>query len=97
MNTKSEKHPHLHSDNENRAVINRLSRAIGHMQSVKRMVEDGRDCSEILIQLAAVKSAINNASKVVIKNHMNHCIKQAFLQGEQEQIDMLTTAIDKLI
>ena len=50
-------HGHHHSHAHTKAVINRLSRAIGHMESIKRMVEDGRDCSEVLIQLSAVKSA----------------------------------------
>ena len=53
-------HPHHHSHAQTKAVLNRLSRAIGHMESIKRMVEEGRDCSEVLIQLSAVKSAINN-------------------------------------
>ena len=53
-------HGHHHSHAQTKAVLNRLSRAIGHLESIKRMVEDGRDCSEVLIQLSAVKSAINN-------------------------------------
>ena len=44
----------------NKAIINRLSRAIGHLEAVKRMVEENRDCSEVLIQISAVRSAINN-------------------------------------
>ena len=51
-------HGHHHSHAQTKAVLNRLSRAIGHLESIKRMVEDGRDCSEVLIQLSAVKSAI---------------------------------------
>ena len=47
-------HPHHHSHAQTKAVLNRLSRAIGHMESIKRMVEEGRDCSEVLIQLSAV-------------------------------------------
>jgi len=47
-----------------KAVSNRLSRAIGHLESIRRMVEDGRDCTEVLVQLSAVKSAVNNAGKL---------------------------------
>ncbi len=46
-----------------KAVLNRMSRAIGHMEAVRTMIEDGRDCSEVLIQIAAVRSAINNIGK----------------------------------
>ena len=50
-------HPHPHVHTQTKTVINRLARAIGHLEHVKRMVEDGRDCTEVLIQLAAVRSA----------------------------------------
>ena len=53
-------HSHTHDPAEVKAISNRLAKAIGHLESVKRMVEDGRDCSDVLIQLAAVKAAINN-------------------------------------
>ena len=75
-------HHHVHSDQEKKAVINRLSRAIGHLQSIKSMVENDRDCSEILIQLAAVKSAVNNTGKLVLKEHIAHCIVEAIESGD---------------
>ena len=49
-------HHHGHVHENQKAVINRLARAIGHLEKVKRMVEDGHDCSEVLVQLAAVRS-----------------------------------------
>ena len=58
-------HAHPHTHTQTKAVINRLARAIGHLESVKRMVEDGRDCAEVLIQLAAVRSALNNTAKII--------------------------------
>ena len=67
-------HDHHHSHAQTKAVLNRLSRAIGHMESIKRMVEDGRDCSEVLIQLSAVKSAINNTGKIILQDTLRlHC------------------------
>ena len=62
--THGEGHGHVHENTK--AVLNRLARAIGHLESVKKMVEDGRDCSEVLIQLSAVRSAINNIGKVIL-------------------------------
>ena len=64
-------HPHVHENTK--AVLNRLSRAIGHLQSVRKMVEDRRDCSEVLIQIAAGRSAINNGCKVILQDHIQHC------------------------
>ena len=51
-------HAHPHTHTQTKAVINRLARAIGHLESVKRMVEDGRDCAEVLIQIAAVRAVL---------------------------------------
>lgn len=88
---------HVHSQEEKKVVLNRLSRAIGHLEAIKRMIESDEDCSQILIQLAAVRSAINNTGKVVLKNHINHCIVEAVEENDQEAIEMLNQAIDKFI
>ena len=88
---------HVHSHEHTKAVLNRLSRALGHLESVKRMVEDGRDCSEVLIQLAAVQSALNNTGKIILKDHISHCIVDAVKSGDQEELDELYKAIDSFM
>ena len=90
-------HGHKHEHTQTKAVINRLSRAIGHLESVKRMVEDGRDCSDVLIQLAAVRSALNNTAKVILKDHIDHCLVDAIESGDTESIDMLKKAIEQFM
>lgn len=90
-------HKHIHTPQEKKVVINRLSRAIGHLQSVKRMVETDEDCSNVLIQLAAVRSAINNTGKLILKNHINECIVEAVEHNDQEAIELLNEAIDKFM
>ena len=97
MSDLQHKHRHHHSEEHKREVSNRLARAIGHLQKVKQMVEDDEDCSDVLIQLAAVKSAINNTGKVILKEHMEHCIVHAVEDGDTEMIDELNAAIDKFI
>ena len=82
-------HHHGHVHTNTKAVLNRLSRAIGHLESIKRMVEDGRDCSEVLIQLSAVKSAINNTGKVILKDHIEHCMVDAVESGDHKAIEEL--------
>lgn len=86
-----------HSHENTKAVLNRLSKVIGHLESVKKMVESGRDCSEILVQLSAVKAAINNTGKVILKDHMEHCIVHAIQEGNTEMIRQLNDAIDQFI
>lgn len=90
-------HNHSHTHTNTKAVLNRLSRAIGHMESIKRMVEDGRDCSEVLVQLSAVKAAINNTAKVILKDHIEHCLVDAVESGDHEAIEELTAAIDRFM
>ena len=88
-------HPHVHTNTK--AVLNRLSRAIGHLESVRQMVEDGRDCSEVLVQLAAVRSAINATARVIMKDHIDHCIVDAVEEGDRKAIEDLEQAIDQFI
>lgn len=77
-------HPKDKGAQEKKAMINRISRAIGHLESIKRMVEDDRDPSEILIQLAAVRSAISGASRVILQDHIEECIANAMENPDQE-------------
>ena len=88
-------HSHGHVHENQKAVINRLARAIGHLEKVRRMVESGADCSEVLVQLAAVRSAIDNTGKVILQDHMRHCMVDAVAAGDQEAIEDLCRAIDK--
>lgn len=90
-------HAHTHDPKEEKAIINRLAKAIGHLESVKHMVEDGRDCSEVLVQLAAVRAALNNTGKEILKQHISHCIVEAVDEGDTGAIDELNLAIDKFM
>ena len=74
-----------------------MSRLIGHLESTKRMIEDGRDCSEVLVQLSAVKSAINNVSKIILKDHMEHCVVDAVRDNDKEAIEQLNKAINQFL
>ncbi|MBO5556745.1 MAG: metal-sensing transcriptional repressor [Oscillospiraceae bacterium] len=88
-------HNHGHVHTQTKAVINRLSRAIGHLESVKRMVESGRDCTEVLVQLAAVRSALNSTAKVILKDHLEHCVSDA--GADIQDLQALNEAIDKFM
>lgn len=90
-------HGHAHHHTSTKAVLNRLSRAIGHMESIKRMVEEGRDCTEVLVQLSAVKAAINNTGKIILEDHIEHCIVDAVEHGDRDAITELNRAIDRFV
>ena len=88
-------HSHGHVHENQKAVVNRLARAIGHLEKVKRMVEEGYDCSEVLVQLAAVRSAIDNTGKVILQDHMRHCMVDAVAAGDEAAIEDLCHAIER--
>ena len=90
-------HGHYHDPEHMKAITNRLSKAIGHLESVKKMVEDDRDCTEVLVQLAAVRSAINNCGKEILKEHINHCLIHAVEDHDEEAIKALNDAVDKFM
>ena len=90
-------HEHIHTHENKKAVLNRMSRIIGHMQSVKNMVENDRDCSEVLIQLSAINSAVQGVSRVVLKEHLSTCIVDAVREGDYDSIEELNAAIDKFM
>lgn len=87
--------PHVHGNKK--AVLSRLARANGHLESIIRMVEGDRDCSEVLVQLAAVRSAINNVGKVILQDHITECITEAVFHDDQKKIDELNRAIAQFI
>ncbi|MBE6074728.1 MAG: metal-sensing transcriptional repressor [Selenomonas ruminantium] len=90
-------HGHQHSHTQTKAVLNRMSRLIGHLEAIKRMVEEGRDCSEVLVQLSAVRSAINGVSKIILKDHLEHCVVDAVKENDKEAIAQLNKAIDQFM
>jgi DNA-binding FrmR family transcriptional regulator len=67
------------------AVVRRLKRAEGHVAAVRRMVEEGRDCPEILVQLAAVRAALDATAKIVLADHVESCLRDAAHNGNAEQ------------
>ena len=93
----SHSHSHTHIHKETKNELNRIAKIIGHMNAIKTMVESGRDCSEVLIQLAAVDAAIKGLSRVILKDHISTCIIDAVQDGDQTALEELNRAIDKFI
>jgi DNA-binding FrmR family transcriptional regulator len=75
---------HTHPD-----IARRLKRAYGHLASVIEMIEAGRSCVDLAQQLHAVESAITNAKRELIHDHMEHCLGDGVGSGEMTQSDAL--------
>ncbi len=86
---------HCHAPEEKKRQLNRLARVIGHLQHVKRMIEEDRDCAEVLVQLSATRSALTGLGKEIINEHIAHCITHAVEDGDMEAIEEFRKAIEK--
>ena len=92
---------HSHSPEDYQRLIHRMSRIIGHANSIKTMLEEQRDCSEVLVQLSAVRAALNNLGKIILEEHINQCVVDVVsledMESKQEVLHQLNDAIDKFI
>ena len=86
---------HHHSPEEKKRQLNRLSRVIGHLQHVKRMIEEDQDCADVLMQLSASRSALTGLGKEIINEHITHCITHAVQDGDMQAIEEFQKAIEK--
>jgi DNA-binding FrmR family transcriptional regulator len=77
---------HEHTHKNTRLIVNRLSRIEGHIRSIKTMVEEGRDCTDILTQIAAVRSAVSKVGKVVFEDHLESCLFHSGVMPEENDI-----------
>lgn len=91
-----EEHYATHEHKQTKAVIDQLARTVGHVTSIKGMVENGRDCSDVLVQLAAVRSAIDRAARIVLEDHIESCLRDAATTGTaDEEWDRLKHALGR--
>ena len=70
-------------DEELQSIINRLNRIEGQIKGIRKMIEEEQNCSEILIQVAAVKAAVNKVGTLVFQTHFRRCLESA-VKGEQD-------------
>lgn len=66
-------------------VLARLRRAGGQIDGVTRMVEDGRYCMDLLTQIAAAQAALGKAAEMVLEQHIESCVTEAFASGEEDK------------
>lgn len=86
----------VHKQTKN--IINRLSRIEGHTRAIKRMVEEDQPCPDILIQIAAIRSAIDKVGRIILKDHIESCMLKTMEEGNVEQyLADLKIALDHFI
>lgn len=90
-------HTHHHDPAQKKRQLNRLSRIIGHLEYVKRLIEEDVDCSEVLNQIAASRSALSGLGKQIMNEHITHCIAHAIEDGDTHAIEEFQSTIEKFI
>ena len=90
-------HGHVHDPQEKRRQINRISRVIGHLEFIKKMIERDEDCAAVLMQISATRSALNGLGKEIINEHISHCIAHAVEEGDTYAIEEFKKAIQKYL
>ncbi|MBD1825314.1 metal-sensitive transcriptional regulator [Cyanobacteria bacterium FACHB-DQ100] len=91
-------HPHVHSEESVRRVINRLSRIEGHIRGIKTMVQDDRPCPDVLIQVAAVRGALDRVARMILDEHLSQCVARAAQEGNIDaEIEELKAALDRFL
>ncbi len=90
-------HNHTHDPQAKKRQINRISRMVGHLEHVKKMIDNDEDCAEVLIQLSAVRSALDGLGKEIITEHLDHCIMHAMEDGDTKALKDFEKALQQYL
>jgi CsoR family transcriptional regulator, copper-sensing transcriptional repressor len=91
-------HAHVHSEESLRRIVNRLSRIEGHVRGIKTMVQQNSPCPDVLLQIAAVRGALDRVARIVLDEHLTECIARASKEGNiEEEIEQLKAALDRFL
>ncbi|ERT08098.1 metal-sensitive transcriptional repressor family protein [Lyngbya aestuarii BL J] len=90
--------PHVHSEESLRRIVNRLSRIEGHIRGVKRMVAESDPCPDVLVQIAAIRGALDRVARIILDEHLSECVARAAKEGNiDDEIEQLKSALDRFI
>ena len=91
-------HPHHHDEESMRRLVNRLSRIEGHVRGIKTMVQENRPCPEVLVQVAAVRGALDRVARIILDELLSECIARAAKEGNIDtEIEELKAALDRFL
>jgi CsoR family transcriptional regulator, copper-sensing transcriptional repressor len=82
---------------EKERLENRLRRIEGQVRGVQRMVDEEAYCVDVLTQIAGVVSALEKVGTILLKDHVEHCVRESMEKGEDDRIEELTTAVERFL
>ena len=87
-----------HSTCRSAAALSLLKTARGQVEAIIRMVEDDRYCIDVSKQILAAVALLKKANIVILKQHMNTCVKEAFVEDKgAEKIEEIGLILEKYI
>lgn len=94
----STQHAHVHDPESLQRILNRFARIEGHIRGIKTMIQDSRPCPDVLVQIAAVRGALNRVSRIILDEHLSECVTRASQEGNIEaEIEELKAALDRFL
>ena len=87
----------VRSEEELKKLTNRLSRIEGQVRGLREMLERDVYCIDVLVQVSAVNAALNSFSKELLSEHLRTCVADNLRQGNEEVVDELLAALQKLM
>ncbi|MDQ1145540.1 DNA-binding FrmR family transcriptional regulator [Bacillus sp. SORGH_AS 510] len=78
-------------------AINRLKRAEGQIKGILRMIEEGKECKEVITQLSAVRSAVDRTIAVIVSSNLEHCIRESIETGNEDSSKIVEEAVNMLV
>lgn len=91
-------HAHVHDPESLQRILNRFARIEGHIRGIKTMVRESRPCPDVLVQIAAVRGALDRVSRIILDEHLSECVTRASKEGNIEaEIEELKAALDRFL
>ncbi|HEY9887868.1 MAG TPA: metal-sensitive transcriptional regulator [Candidatus Obscuribacterales bacterium] len=91
-------HGHIHDPESLQRILNRFARIEGHLRGIKTMIQDSRPCPDVLVQIAAVRGALDRVARIILDEHLSQCVTRASEQGNIEaELEELKAALDRFL
>ena len=80
-----------------KSIDNRLAAIEGHVRAVHQMLTEDKECEEILLQISAIEGSLSKLGKIILKEHLNHCVKEGIERGDVDILTRFNTVLDKYL
>ncbi len=86
-----------HSEQTKKNLVTRLNRIEGQIRGVKGLIEKDTYCDDVLTQIAAIQSALNGVSKILLEGHLKNCVVERIQEGDMDVLDEFLTTIQRVM